>query len=216
MEVRISRSVAAGGLVAMVKESLRLHPTLPLLFRKYKENYKIRGYDMLIFSQLLSVLQMERGFLIRVAPITYAPVGASLPFIAHLMVAKFLWETMSLGRTITGAAATTSSFGIDSDTTKLRHMCLGLMSVRGMDVLSKKVLLGSKKTGKLDFCEHSVFKKQCRVKFSRAVHTTKVISTANEHHTTKSLKACPPPCLICKIMGKHSEDGTRVRITAKY
>ncbi|KAK3030464.1 hypothetical protein RJ639_039149 [Escallonia herrerae] len=42
-----------------------------------------------------------------------------------------------------------------------------------MDVLSQQALLGSKKTGKLDFCEHCVFGKQCRVKFSLAVHTTK-------------------------------------------
>ncbi|KAK3021134.1 hypothetical protein RJ639_045907 [Escallonia herrerae] len=49
----------------------------------------------------------------------------------------------------------------------------GHMSERGMDMLSKQGLLGSKKTEKLDFCEHCVFGKQCRVKFSRTVHTTK-------------------------------------------
>ncbi|KAK3036784.1 hypothetical protein RJ639_030814 [Escallonia herrerae] len=80
--------------------------------------------------------------------------------------------------TVTGAGAvavvaTASSSDIDSDTTKLWHMRLGHMSERGMDVLSKQCLLGSKKIGKLDFCEHCVFGKQCRVKFSQAVHTTK-------------------------------------------
>ncbi|KAK2994054.1 hypothetical protein RJ640_010683 [Escallonia rubra] len=77
--------------------------------------------------------------------------------------------------TVTGAAtaAAASSSDIYSDTTKLWHMHLGHMSERGMDVLSKQGLLGSKKTGKLDFCEHCVFGKQCRVKFSQAVHTTK-------------------------------------------
>ncbi|KAK2972776.1 hypothetical protein RJ640_027871 [Escallonia rubra] len=79
------------------------------------------------------------------------------------------------GSTVTGTAATTLSFDIDSDTTKLWHMRLGHMSERGMDVLSKQGLLGSKKIGKLDFCEHCVFRKQCRVKFSRAVHTTKEV-----------------------------------------
>ncbi|KAK3034900.1 hypothetical protein RJ639_033263 [Escallonia herrerae] len=49
----------------------------------------------------------------------------------------------------------------------------GHMSERSMDVLSKQGLLGSKKTGRLDFSEHCVFGKQCRVKFSQAVHTTK-------------------------------------------
>ncbi|KAK2998859.1 hypothetical protein RJ639_022999 [Escallonia herrerae] len=65
------------------------------------------------------------------------------------------------GSTVTGAAAeAASSSDIDSDTTKLWHMHLGHMSERGMDVLSKQGLLGSKKTGKLDFCEHCVFGKQ--------------------------------------------------------
>ncbi|KAK3011590.1 hypothetical protein RJ639_012236 [Escallonia herrerae] len=60
-----------------------------------------------------------------------------------------------------GAAAASSS-DINSNTTKLWHMCLGHMSERGMDVLSKQGLLGSKKIGKLDFCEHCVFGKQCK------------------------------------------------------
>ncbi|KAK3022873.1 hypothetical protein RJ639_045963 [Escallonia herrerae] len=75
--------------------------------------------------------------------------------------------------TVTGAATTASSSDIDSDTTKLWHMHLGHMSERGMDVQSKQGLLGSKKIEKLDFYKHCVFGKQCRVKFSRAVHTTK-------------------------------------------
>ncbi|KAK2988999.1 hypothetical protein RJ640_013990, partial [Escallonia rubra] len=75
--------------------------------------------------------------------------------------------------TVTGATTTTSSSDIDSDTTKLWHMRLGHMSERGVDVLRKQGLLGSKKTEKLGFCEHCVFGKQYRVKFSQAVHTTK-------------------------------------------
>ncbi|KAK2973981.1 hypothetical protein RJ640_013542 [Escallonia rubra] len=77
------------------------------------------------------------------------------------------------GSTVTGATTIASSSDIDSDTTKLCHMCLGHMSERGMDVLSKQGLLGSKNTRKRDFCEHCVFEKQWRVKFSRVVHTTK-------------------------------------------
>ncbi|KAK2986619.1 hypothetical protein RJ640_004375 [Escallonia rubra] len=77
------------------------------------------------------------------------------------------------GSTVTGAATTASSSDIDSDTTKLWHMRLEHMSERGMGVLSKQSLLGSKKSGKLDFCEHCVFGKQCKVKFNRVVHTTK-------------------------------------------
>ncbi|KAK3012115.1 hypothetical protein RJ639_010588 [Escallonia herrerae] len=65
------------------------------------------------------------------------------------------------GSTVTRAvAAAASSSDIDSDTTELWHMRLGHMSERGVDVLSKQGLLGSKKIGKLDFCEHCVFGKQ--------------------------------------------------------
>ncbi|KAK3009127.1 hypothetical protein RJ639_013702 [Escallonia herrerae] len=63
------------------------------------------------------------------------------------------------GSTVTGVAVTTLFSDIDSDTTKLWHMHLGHMSERGMDVLSKQSLLGSKKIEKLDFCEHCVFSK---------------------------------------------------------
>ncbi|KAK2968054.1 hypothetical protein RJ640_015236 [Escallonia rubra] len=75
------------------------------------------------------------------------------------------------GSTVTRVAAVASS----SDTTKLWHMRLGHIRERGMDVLSKQSLLGSKETGKLDFCKHCVFGKQWMVKFSRPVHTTKEV-----------------------------------------
>ncbi|KAK3030125.1 hypothetical protein RJ639_038874 [Escallonia herrerae] len=75
------------------------------------------------------------------------------------------------GSTVTAAAA--SSSYIDSDTTKLWHMRLGHISERCMDVLSQQGLLGSKKIGKLDLYEHCVFGKQCKMKFSRPVCTTK-------------------------------------------
>ncbi|KAK3028877.1 hypothetical protein RJ639_038562, partial [Escallonia herrerae] len=67
------------------------------------------------------------------------------------------------GSTIIGAAAAAAlSSDIDFDTTKLWHMRLGHISEKGIDVLSKQGLLGSKQIGKLDFCEHCVFEKQCR------------------------------------------------------
>ncbi|XXG70306.1 hypothetical protein AAC387_Pa06g3094 [Persea americana] len=76
------------------------------------------------------------------------------------------------GSTITGAAAVSSSDS-DSEITKLWHMRLGHMSERGMDELTKQGLLCGQKTRKLDFCEHCIFGKQCRVKFRTAVHRTK-------------------------------------------
>lgn len=45
--------------------------------------------------------------------------------------------------------------------------------MKDMIELSKKGLLGGQITGKLDLCEHCVFGKQCRVKFSSVVHRTK-------------------------------------------
>ena len=35
-----------------------------------------------------------------------------------------------------------------------------------MSILSKQGLLHGQKIGKLDFCEHYIFGKQCRVKFN--------------------------------------------------
>ena len=77
------------------------------------------------------------------------------------------------GSTVTGIAGMASSSECDSETTKLWHMRLGHMSERGMAELSKHGLLKGMKTGKLDFCEHCVFGKQKRVKFSTAIHRTK-------------------------------------------
>lgn len=34
-------------------------------------------------------------------------------------------------------------------------------------------MLGGHKIGKLDFCEHCVYGKQCRVRFTTAIHRTK-------------------------------------------
>ena len=47
------------------------------------------------------------------------------------------------------------------------------MSERGLAELHKRKLLSGIKTCKLDFCEDCVYEKQCRVKFSTAIHHTK-------------------------------------------
>ena len=41
-----------------------------------------------------------------------------------------------------------------------------------MTILSKRGLLGSQGTGKLDFCDHCVFRKQKKVSFSITTHCT--------------------------------------------
>ena len=77
------------------------------------------------------------------------------------------------GSTVTSSVAVSSSDDSDSDTTThLWHIWLGHMSERGMTILSKRGLLCDQKAGSLEFCEHCVFRKQCRVKFSTGIHRT--------------------------------------------
>jgi len=54
------------------------------------------------------------------------------------------------------------------DLTQLWHM-----SEKGMMILQKQQLLGNQKLDELKFCEHCVFGKQHRIKFPKAIHTTK-------------------------------------------
>ncbi|KAG8471605.1 hypothetical protein CXB51_036639 [Gossypium anomalum] len=79
------------------------------------------------------------------------------------------------GSTVTGDAAVASSSlsDDDDDITKLWHMRLGHMSENGMVELSKRGLLDGQGICKLNFCEHCVFGKQKRVRFTRGIHNTK-------------------------------------------
>ena len=79
------------------------------------------------------------------------------------------------GSTIVGAA-TVSLADPNSNNTRLWHMLLEHMSEAGMSILRKRgLLINGQKIGKLDFCEHCVFGKQCRVKFSITQHWTEGI-----------------------------------------
>ncbi|KAG8501536.1 hypothetical protein CXB51_004015 [Gossypium anomalum] len=77
------------------------------------------------------------------------------------------------GSIVTGDAAVASSFLSDDDITKLWHMHLGHMSENGMVELSKRRLLDGQGICKLNFCEHCIFGKQKRVRFTRGIHNTK-------------------------------------------
>ncbi|KAG8477010.1 hypothetical protein CXB51_030151 [Gossypium anomalum] len=77
------------------------------------------------------------------------------------------------GSTVTGDAAVASSSLSDDDITKLWHMRLGHMSENDMTELSKRGLLDGQGICKLNFCEHCVFGKQKRVRFTRGIHNTK-------------------------------------------
>ncbi|KAG8499283.1 hypothetical protein CXB51_005781 [Gossypium anomalum] len=95
-------------------------------------------------------------------------------------------RTLSDGSTVIGDAAVASSSLSDDDITKLWHMRLGHMSENGMVELSKRGLLGGQGICKLNFCEHCVFGKQKRVRFTRRIHNTK--GTLETRREIKPLK----------------------------
>lgn len=59
--------------------------------------------------------------------------------------------------------------------TKLWHLRLAGVSERGLEELYKQGLLGNGNFEKLEFCEHSLYGKQKRTKFPKAIHNTKSI-----------------------------------------
>ncbi|KAG8482181.1 hypothetical protein CXB51_026801 [Gossypium anomalum] len=77
------------------------------------------------------------------------------------------------GSTITGNAAVASFFFSDNDITKIWHMRLGHMNENDMVELSKRGLLDGQGICKLNYCEHCVFGKQKRVRFTRGIHNMK-------------------------------------------
>ncbi|RVW97586.1 Retrovirus-related Pol polyprotein from transposon TNT 1-94 [Vitis vinifera] len=60
-----------------------------------------------------------------------------------------------------------------SENTKLWHLRLGHISQRGLHEIVKQGLLGNDKIKDLEFCEHCIYGKASRVKFSHAIHRTK-------------------------------------------
>lgn len=84
------------------------------------------------------------------------------------------------GSTMIGIVAVSISDGLDSDITRLWHMCLGYMSEKGMYILSKQGLLCDQKLN-LTFVS-IVFGKQYIVQFTIGVHKTK--STVDYIHST--------------------------------
>ncbi|KAG8498791.1 hypothetical protein CXB51_005139 [Gossypium anomalum] len=97
------------------------------------------------------------------------------------------YETVSEGVVLMGNNASCKIAGVllllgcscrflslsDDDITKIWHMRLGHMSENGMVGLSKRGLLDGQGICKLNFCEHCVFGKQKRVRFTRGIHNTK-------------------------------------------
>ena len=59
------------------------------------------------------------------------------------------------------------------DTTRLWHMCLGHMSMRGLQALHKRSALSGIKYYKLDLCKFYIIGRRDRVAFSTSQHKTK-------------------------------------------
>ncbi|KAJ9560945.1 LOW QUALITY PROTEIN: hypothetical protein OSB04_006105 [Centaurea solstitialis] len=94
-----------------------------------------------------------------------------------LLMMKALRKTANLyilqGQTVTGDVAVASKKFSDGDLTKLWHLRLDCMSLGGMIELSQRDLLDDHKVMDLQFCEHCVYGKTKRVRFSSGIHTTK-------------------------------------------
>ena len=68
-------------------------------------------------------------------------------------------------------AVMTAEFDVDK--TKLWHLRLSHMSMKGLQELEKQGLLCGDKMGSLDLCENCVFGKPHRAKFPKGVHRSK-------------------------------------------
>ncbi|KAH9671238.1 Integrase catalytic domain-containing protein [Citrus sinensis] len=64
------------------------------------------------------------------------------------------------------------SIGSDKDKTKLWHLRLGHMSIKGLMELQKQGVLGDEQITELDFCEDCVLGKTTRSSFKSSTHTT--------------------------------------------
>lgn len=80
---------------------------------------------------------------------------------------------MLIGSFVPANAVTTAKFDVDK--TKLWHLRLSHMSMKGLQELEKKGLLCGDKIGRLDFCENCIFGKARRAKFPKGVHRSKCV-----------------------------------------
>ncbi|KAG8478421.1 hypothetical protein CXB51_028187 [Gossypium anomalum] len=119
-------------------------------------------------------VKMFDGVVRTLSDVWYVPeLKRNLISLSTLDSKGYRYTAESGGSTVTGDAAVASSSLSDDDITKLWHMRLGHMSENGMVELSKRGLLDGQGICKLNFCEHCVFGKQKRVRFTRGIHNTK-------------------------------------------
>ena len=76
-----------------------------------------------------------------------------------------------LGTTVTGELAVGICGSKDqTECTRIWHMCLGHITEKGLSLLSEQGLLKNMKKPQMEFCEHCVYGKAHRVKFSTSKH----------------------------------------------
>ncbi|KAG8480615.1 hypothetical protein CXB51_024767 [Gossypium anomalum] len=119
-------------------------------------------------------VKMFDGVVRTLSDVRYVPeLKRNLISLSTLDSKGYRYTAESGGSTVTGDAAVASSSLSDDDITKLWHMRLGHMSENSMVELSKRGLLDGQGICKLNFCEHCVFGKQKRVRFTRGIHNMK-------------------------------------------
>ncbi|KAH9782190.1 Integrase catalytic domain-containing protein [Citrus sinensis] len=77
------------------------------------------------------------------------------------------------GEVVTGESSV--SVKANTDITRLWHLRLGHISLKGLKELEKQGVLGADKIEELDFCEGCVLGKSTRASFKKSVHKTKSI-----------------------------------------
>ncbi|KAG8488981.1 hypothetical protein CXB51_017075 [Gossypium anomalum] len=119
-------------------------------------------------------IKMFDGVIRTLSDVRHVPeLKRNLILLSTLDSKAYKYTTENKGFTVTNDAAVASSSLSDNDITKLWHMCQCHMSENGMAELSKRGLLNGQGNYKLKFCEHCIFGKQKRVRFTRGIHNTK-------------------------------------------
>ncbi|KAJ9567521.1 hypothetical protein OSB04_003487 [Centaurea solstitialis] len=150
----------------------RVPPVKRMLLSKVKSDIVMVKYVPELRRNLISLSTLDRnGYeFIGKNGVVRAKRGA-------LLMMKALRKTANLyilqGQTVTGDVVVASKKFSDGDLTKLWHLRLGCMSLGGMIELSQRELLNGHKVTDLQFCEHCVYGKTKRVRFSSGIHTTK-------------------------------------------
>ncbi|KAH9726310.1 hypothetical protein KPL70_008223 [Citrus sinensis] len=142
---------------------------------------KLHDNSILELKQVRHVLDLKRnlislGMLDQIGCIVKVQQGIMSVVKGSLVLLKGIRKNglyVLEGTTMTGMVLVSSSSSVDK--TRLWHLRLRHMSLRGLKELSKQGLLGSDTIGEMVFCEDCVLGKSTRTSFKSSVHTTRSI-----------------------------------------